>query len=80
MYEAVKKYETYVARNKCFKEKSVSPHSAQPRVVAPASGYRPHFNRTMAFAATVEETSNPALSEQGPSPSEDEDRLGGEST
>ena len=34
----------------------------------------------MAFAASVEETSDPALSEPGPSLPEDEDHLGGEST
>ena len=44
------------------------------------SGYRPHFHKTMAFVASVEETSDPALSELGPSLPEDEDRLGGEST
>ena len=34
----------------------------------------------MAFTASVEETSDPALPELGPSLPEDEDRLGGEST
>ena len=80
MYEAVKKYETYVAHNKNLKGKSTSPHSAQPRAAAQESGYRPHFHKTMAFMVSVEETSDPALSEPGPSLSEDEDRLGGEST
>ena len=80
MYEAVKKYETYVAHNKHLEGKSTSPHGAPPRATATASGYRPCFNKTTAFTVTVEETSDPALSEQGPSPSNDEDRLGGEST
>ena len=80
MYEAVKKYETYVAHSKHLKGKSASPHSGQQRAVVQTSGYRPHFHKTMAFTASVEETSDPALSEPGPSLSEDEDPLGGEST
>ena len=31
MYKVVKKYETYVAHNKCLKGKSTSPHSGQQR-------------------------------------------------
>ena len=80
MYKVVKKYETYVAHNKHLKGKSASPHSGQQRAVAQMSGYRPRFHKTMAFVASVEETSDPALSEPGPSLSEDEDHLGGEST
>ena len=77
MYEVVKKYETYVAHNKCLEEKSTSTHSGHQRAVT--SGYRPHFHKTTAFVASVEETSDPALSEPGPSLPEDEDHLGGES-
>ena len=80
MYEVVKKYETYVARNKHLEGKSASPHSGQQRAVAQMSGYRPRFHKTTAFAASVEETSGPALSEPGPSLPEDEDHLEGEST
>ena len=80
MYEVVKKYKTYVARNKCLKGKSASHHSGQQRAAAQTSGYRPHFHKTTAFAASIEETSDPALSELGPSLPEDEDHLGGEAT
>ena len=80
MYEVVKKYETYVACNKRLKGKSASPHSGQQRAAAQTSGYRPRFHKTMAFVASVEETSDPSLSEPGPSLPEDEDRLGEEST
>ena len=52
MYEAVKKYETYVVRNKCLEGKSTSPHSGQQRAVAQTSGYRPCFHKTTAFAAS----------------------------
>ena len=80
MYEVVKKYKTYVACNKHLEVKSTSPHSGQQRAAAQMSGYRPHFHKTTAFAASIKETSDPALSEPGPSLPEDEDHLGGEST
>ena len=73
MYEVVKKYETYVAHNKCLKGKSASPHTNHQRAVAWTSGYKPHFHKTTAFLASVEETTDPAPSESGPSLPEDED-------
>ena len=79
MYEVVKKYKTYIACNKCLEGKSTSPHSGHQRAAAQTSGYRPHFHKTAAFAASVKETPDPALSEPGPSLPEDEDHLGGES-
>ena len=80
MYEVVKKYETYVAHNKCLKGKSTSPHVGHQRAAAPTSGYKPCFHKTTAFAASVEESTGPALSKQGPSLPEDDDHLGGEPT
>ena len=80
MYEVVKRYETYVAHNKCLEGKSASPHIGHQRAVAQTSGYKPHFHKTTAFAASVEETPDPALSELGPSLPEDDDHLGGEPT
>ena len=80
MFEVVKKYKIYVAHNKCLEGKSASPHSGQQRAAAQTSGYRPCFHKTTAFAASVEETSDPALSEPGPSLPEDEDHLGEESS
>ena len=80
MYEVVKKYKTYVACNKRLKGKSASPHSGHQRTAAQTSGYKPCFHKTTAFTASVKETSDPALSEPGPSLPEDEDHLGGEST
>ena len=38
MYEAVKKYKTYVAHNKRLEGKSASPHSGQQRAAAQTSG------------------------------------------
>ena len=56
MYEAVKKYETYVAYNKCLEGKSARPHVGHQRAVVQTSGYKPHFHKTTAFATSVEET------------------------
>ena len=80
MYEAVKRYETYVAHNKHLKGKSTSPHSGHQRAVAQTSGYKPCFHKTTAFTASVKGSPDPALSEQGPSLSEDGDHLEGEPT
>ena len=78
MYKVVKRYETYVARNRCLEGKSASPHVGHQRAGAQTSGYRPRFHKTTAFAASVEESPDPALSEQGSSLLEDDDHLGGE--
>ena len=80
MYESVKRYENYVAHNKHLKGKSTSPHVGHQRAVAQTSGYKPHFHKTTAFAASVEGSPDPALSEQGPSLPEDDDHWEGEPT
>ena len=80
MYEAVKRHETYVACNKCLEGKGASPHIGHQRAAAQTSGYKPCVHKTTAFAASVEESTDPALSEQGPSLPEDDDHLGGEPT
>ena len=80
MYEVVKRYETYVAHNKCLEGKITSPHVGHQRTVAQTSGYKPHFHKTTAFAASVEGSPDPALSEQGTSLPEDDDHLEGEPT
>ena len=73
MYEVVKKYKTYVACNKRLKGKSAGPHTNHQRAVAQTSGYKPCFHKTTAFSTSVEETTDPAPSESGPSLPEDED-------
>ena len=73
MYEAVKKYKMYVVHNKCLEGKNASPHTNHQRAVAQTSGYKPRFHKTTAFAASVEETTDSAPTELGPSPPEDED-------
>ena len=75
MYEVVKRYETYIACNKCLKGKSTSPHVGHQRAVAQTSGYKPRFHKTTAFTTSVKETPDPVLSEQEPSLLGDHDHL-----
>ena len=53
MYKVVKRYETYVAHNKCLEGKSASPHIIHQRAAAQTSGYKTCFHKTTAFAASV---------------------------
>ena len=46
MYEAVKRYETYVARNKRLEGKGASSTASQPKVTGHTSGYKPRFHKT----------------------------------
>ena len=73
MYEAVKKYKTYVARNKRLEGKSASPHTNHQRAVPQTSGYKPRVHKTTTFAASVEETTDSAPPDSGPSPPDGED-------
>ena len=73
MYEVVKKYEMYIAHNKCLKGKSASPHTNHQKAVPQTSGYKPRFHKATAFAASVEETMDSTSSESGPSPPRDKD-------
>ena len=73
MYEVVKKYETYVAHNKSLEGKSASPHINHQRAVPQTSGYKPRFHKTTIFVASVEETTDSAPTELGPSLPEEEE-------
>ena len=75
LHEMYEKYEMYIAHNKCLEGKSASPHTNHQRVVAQTSSYKPHFHKTTAFMASVEETTGPAPLESGLSFPEDEDHL-----
>ena len=55
-YEAVKRYETYVAHNKRLEGKGASSSAGQPKAAGHTSGYKPQFQKTTAFAATIPET------------------------
>ena len=53
MYEAVKKYETYVARNRRLDGKGISTPAGQQKANGQSSGYKPRFHKTTAFVATA---------------------------
>ena len=53
MYEAVKKYKTYVARNRRLDGKGTSTPAGQPKATGQSSGYKPRFHKTTAFVATA---------------------------
>ena len=62
MYEAVKRYETYVAHNKRLEGKGASSFTTQLKATGQTSGYRPRFHKTTVFSATI-----PELEDDGPS-------------
>ena len=53
MYEAVKKYETHVARNRRLDGKGISTPAGQQKATGQSSGYKPRFHKTTAFVATA---------------------------
>ena len=71
MYEAVKRYETYVARNKRLDGKGTATSPSPPKTTGQTSGYKPRFHKTTAFVATAGGPDDEADPSQGPSPSED---------
>ena len=73
MYEAVKRYETYVARNKRLDGKGTSTSTGQQKTMGQSSGYKPQFHKTTAFVATAGEPDDDVEHPQGPSPYEDSD-------
>ena len=74
MYEAVKKYETYVAHNKYLEGKSASSQPGHQRAAAQILGYKACFHITTAFSTSVEDSLDPVLSEQESSFQEDDDQ------
>ena len=82
MYEVVKKYETYVARNKRLDGKSSSSFAGQPKATGHDSGYRhkPRFHKTTAFAAAIAEPKDGGNRPHESSPSEKAASPGGESS
>ena len=76
----VKRYETYVARNKRLEGKGASSSASQPKATGHTSGYKPRFHKTTTFAATI-----PEVEDDGPgcpesSPQEGADAYGNESS
>ena len=73
MYEAIKRYETYVARNKRLDGKGTSTSAGQQKTTGQSSGYKPQFHKTTAFVATTGGPDDDTDHPQGPSPYEDSD-------
>ena len=71
MYEAIKRYETYVARNKRLDGKGTATSPSPPKTTGQSSGYKPRFHKTTAFVATARGPDDEPDPSQGPSPSED---------
>ena len=80
MYEAVKKYETYMACNKRLEGKGTSLSASQQKATGHTSGYKPRFHKTMAFAATMAKSEDNAHCHQESSPHEGADSFGAESS
>ena len=80
MYEAVKRYETYVARNKRLEGKGASSSTSQPKATAHTSGYKPRFHKTTAFAATIPEVEDDGPDHPESPPQEEADAYGNESS
>ena len=76
MYEAVKRYETYVAHNKRLAGKGTSLSASQQKATGHTSGYKPRFHKTTAFA----ESEDNAHCCQESSPQEGADSFGAESS
>ena len=73
MYEAVKRYETYVARNKRLDGKGLSTSVGQSKTTGQTSSYKPRFHRTTAFVATAGEPEDDACHLPDSSRQEDAD-------
>ena len=80
MYEAVKRYETYVAHNKRLEGKGASSSTTQPKATGQTSGYKPRFHKTTAFAATIPEVEDNGPSRPESSPPGEADTHGDESS
>ena len=80
MYEAVKRYKTYVAHNKRLKGKGASSSASQPKAAGHTSGYKLRFHKTTAFAATIPEVEDDGPGRHESSPQEGADAYGNESS
>ena len=80
MYEAVKRYETYVAHNKRLEGKGASLSTTQLKATGQTSGYKPQFHKTTAFVATIPEVEDDSSSRPKSSPPGEADTYGDESS
>ena len=75
MYEAVKRYETYVAQNKRLDGKGTATSPSPPKATSQTSAYKPQFHKMTAFVTTAGGPDDEADPSQGPSSSEDHSPL-----
>ena len=80
MYEAVKRYETYVACNKRLEGKGTSLSTSQQKATGHTLGYKPQFHKTTAFAATIAESEDDSPCRQESSSQEGANPFGAESS
>ena len=80
MYEAVKRYEMYVARNKRLEGKGASSSTSQQKATGHTLDYRPRFHKTTAFAAMMAESEDNGHYLQESSPREGTNSVGAESS
>ena len=80
MYEAVKRYETYVAHNKRLKGKGTSSSASQQKATGHTLGYKLWFHKTTAFAATIAESEDDGPCRQESSSQEGANPFGAESS
>ena len=80
MYEAVKRYETYIAHNKRLEGKGASSSTTQLKATGQTSGYKPQFHKTTAFSATIPEVEDNSPSRSESSPPREADAYGDESS
>ena len=67
MYEAVKRYETYVAWNKRLDGKGTGTSVSQQKTTGQSSGYKPRFHKMTTFVAMAGGLDDEADHPQGPS-------------
>ena len=78
MYEAIKRYEIYVAHNKRLEGKGTSSSASQPKATGHTSGYKPRFHKTTAFVATIAESEDDGPCHQESSSQEGANPFGAE--
>ena len=80
MYEAVKRYETYVAHNKRLEGKGASSSASQLKAAGHTLGYKLRFHKTTAFDTTIPESEDDGPCRHESSSQEGADPFGAESS
>ena len=80
MYEAVKRYETYIAHNKRLEGKGASSSTSHQKATRHTSCYKLRFHKTTGFAAPIPEVEDDGLGHPESPPQEEADAYGNESS